>query len=85
MSVDASLTNVTVLGFGKTQVLSSQVDPVTYDFKTKIRLEKMRIDGNYNLIGRILVIPLRGKGKCWFEASMFTISIIIHLSISMNY
>lgn len=70
MSVDASLTNVTVLGFGKTNVMSSQVDPVTYDFRTKIRLEKMRIDGNYNLIGRILVIPLRGKGKCWFEASM---------------
>ncbi|XP_044259736.1 uncharacterized protein LOC123008153 [Tribolium madens] len=68
VTVNASLTNVTVLGFGKTQVLYNSVDPVTYDFLTKLRLERLRIDGLYELLGRILVIPLRGKGNCWFDA-----------------
>lgn len=27
----------------------------------------MRIEGQYNMNGRILVIPLIGHGKCWFE------------------
>lgn len=30
---------------------------------------KIRIDGNYHMQGRILVIPLNGHGKCWFETS----------------
>lgn len=70
MNVNASLTNVTVVGFGNSQILLNTVDPVKYDFYTKLRLPKIRIEGNYNLLGRILLIPLRGKGKCWFEASM---------------
>ncbi|RZC38061.1 takeout [Asbolus verrucosus] len=68
VTVNASLSNVTVVGFGKTQVLYNSVDPVTYDFLTKLRLERLRIDGLYELLGRILVIPLRGKGSCWFDA-----------------
>lgn len=68
VSVNASLTNVTVLGFGASEILSNTVDPKNYDWVTKLRLPRLRIDGNYVLLGRILVIPLRGKGKCWFEA-----------------
>jgi hypothetical protein len=71
VTVNASLTNVTVVGFGKMQVLYNSVDPVTYDFLTKLRLERLRIDGLYELLGRILVIPLRGKGSCWFDASEY--------------
>lgn len=69
--MNASLTNVTVVGFGNTQVVYNSVDPVTYDFLTKLRLERLRIDGHYELLGRILVIPLRGKGNCWFDASTY--------------
>ncbi|KAF5298259.1 hypothetical protein FQR65_LT09770 [Abscondita terminalis] len=68
VSVNASLANVTVLGFGGSRILSNVVDPKTYDFHTKLVLPKLRIDGNYILLGRILLIPLRGRGKCWFEA-----------------
>ncbi|KAF5305562.1 hypothetical protein FQA39_LY01653 [Lamprigera yunnana] len=68
VSVNASLTNVTVLGFGSTRIVANTVDPKTYDFHTKLHLPKLRIDGNYILLGRILVIPLTGRGKCWFEA-----------------
>lgn len=30
---------------------------------------KVRIEGNYHMQGRILVIPLNGHGKCFFEPS----------------
>lgn len=31
----------------------------------------MRLEGNYHMRGRILVIPLNGRGKCFFEPSEF--------------
>ncbi|KAL1506459.1 hypothetical protein ABEB36_005822 [Hypothenemus hampei] len=68
VAVNASLTDVTVIGFGNTKIVMNFVDPETYDFYTKLHLPRMRIDGKYELLGRILVIPLRGKGSCWFDA-----------------
>lgn len=67
--MNASLSDVTVRGFGNTTILYNSVDPETYDFFTKLHLPRLRIDGDYELLGRILVIPLRGKGNCWFDAS----------------
>lgn len=69
VTVNASLSHVTVRGFGNTTILYNSVDPKTYDFYTKLHLNRLRIDGNYDLLGRILVLPLRGNGKCWFDAS----------------
>lgn len=78
--MNASLTNVTVIGFGKTIVAKNSVDPVTHDFHTQLKLPRLRIDGNYELFGKILVIPLQGKGKCWFDASKLLLYImIIHI------
>ncbi|XP_048517648.1 uncharacterized protein LOC109534591 isoform X2 [Dendroctonus ponderosae] len=75
VTVNASLTQVTVIGFGNTQIILNSVDPDTYDFFTKLHLPRMRIDGNYELLGRILVIPLRGKGNCWFDAKDLDIDV----------
>ncbi|KAG5881282.1 hypothetical protein JTB14_028661 [Gonioctena quinquepunctata] len=75
VTVNASLTNVTVLGFSNTTILHNSVDPETYDFYTKLVLPRLRIDGNYELLGRILVIPLRGKGTCWFDAKNLEINV----------
>ncbi|XP_018332047.1 protein takeout [Agrilus planipennis] len=69
VNVNASLANVTVVGFGKTKVLENFVDAKTHDFYTRLHLPTLRIDGQYVLLGRILVIPIRGHGSCWFEAS----------------
>ncbi|XP_022919744.2 protein takeout-like [Onthophagus taurus] len=68
VNVNASLTNVTVLGFGNTHIKLNNVDPKTHDFYTELHLPRLRIDGNYKLLGRILLIPLRGAGTCWFDA-----------------
>ncbi|KAF7282905.1 protein takeout-like [Rhynchophorus ferrugineus] len=75
VTVNASLTDVTIVGFGNTNILYNSVDPDTYDFYTKLHLPKLRIDGNYELLGRILVIPLKGKGTCWFDARDLNINV----------
>ncbi|XP_045494943.1 circadian clock-controlled protein daywake-like [Colias croceus] len=76
VNVNAALDDVIVTGFGKTIVLLSQVDSKTYDFYTKVRVPKIRIQGTYDLKGKILLIPLVGRGKCWFEPSNMTIDIV---------
>lgn len=58
VSVNASLKNVKVTGFSKTQVVENQVSSKDYSWQTTIRLPKMRLEGNYHMVGRILVIPL---------------------------
>lgn len=34
---------------------------------TDIVLPKIRIEGIYSMKGRILILPLNGRGKCWLE------------------
>lgn len=75
--MNASLTNVSITGFAGAQILQNKVNPRTYDFLTKVYMPKLRIDGKYSLLGRILVIPLRGQGSCWFDASEFFILILL--------
>ncbi|XP_026732538.1 circadian clock-controlled protein-like isoform X2 [Trichoplusia ni] len=81
VNVNAALDDVTVTGFGKTEVLSSQVDSKTYDFRTKVRVPKIRIEGTYDLKGKILLIPLVGRGICWFEPTNMTIDIVSDVKV----
>lgn len=82
VTVNASLANVTVIGFGKTLVAKNSVDPVTHDFHTELKLPRLRIDGKYEMFGKILVIPLQGRGNCWFDARKYTLFILIKSMIS---
>jgi hypothetical protein len=58
VSVNASLTKVKVLGFSKVKVTENQVSNKDYSWITTVKLPKMRLEGNYHMTGRILVIPL---------------------------
>jgi hypothetical protein len=58
VSVNASLTKVKVTGFSKVRVIENQVNSKDYSWVTSIKLPKMRLEGNYHMQGRILVIPL---------------------------
>lgn len=58
VSVNASLKNVKVTGFSKTKVTQNIVSDKDYSWVTTITLPKMRLEGNYHMNGRILVIPL---------------------------
>ncbi|XP_077283602.1 protein takeout-like [Arctopsyche grandis] len=76
VNVNAALDDVTVTGFGATQVLVSEVYDKTYDFFTRIRIPHLRIEGTYNLRGKILLLPLVGRGTCWFEPTNLDIDIL---------
>ncbi|XP_055622304.1 protein takeout-like isoform X1 [Toxorhynchites rutilus septentrionalis] len=69
VSVNASLSKVVMTGFAKTKVVRNVVSSKDFSWETHIQLPKMRLEGNYHMQGRILVIPLNGHGKCWFEPS----------------
>ncbi|XP_065090459.1 protein takeout-like [Ochlerotatus camptorhynchus] len=69
VSVNASLSKVVVTGFANTKVVRNVVSSRDFSWETHIKLPKMRIEGSYHMQGRILVIPLNGHGKCWFEPS----------------
>lgn len=58
VSVNASLTRVKVIGFSKVKVIENQVSSKDYSWVTTVKLPKMRLEGNYHMMGRILVIPL---------------------------
>ncbi|XP_050317402.1 protein takeout-like [Bactrocera neohumeralis] len=65
--VRANLSDVIVKGFSKTIIKESRVSKKDYSWITKIFLPKMRMDANYKMEGRILLIPLRGSGKMFIE------------------
>ncbi|KAK3912599.1 Protein takeout [Frankliniella fusca] len=67
VNVNAKLNNVKIVGFSGAKIESNTVDPKTYSFVTKLRIPKLRIDGEYTLRGRVLLLPLQGHGTCWFE------------------
>lgn len=63
VSVNASLSKVKVTGFSKTKVIENQVNNKDYSWITTVKLPKMRLEGNYHMMGRILVIPLNVMQK----------------------
>lgn len=58
VSVNASLSKVTVTGFSKLKLIENQVSSKDYSWLTTLTLPKLRLEGNYHMQGRILVIPL---------------------------
>ncbi|XP_017082989.2 protein takeout [Drosophila eugracilis] len=66
-TIRANLTELVVKGFSKTIVKESRVSKKDFGWQTKIFLPKMRLDGKYEMAGRILLIPLSGSGKIFIE------------------
>lgn len=58
VSVNASLSKVTVTGFSKLKLIENQVSSKDFSWLTTVTLPKLRLEGNYHMQGRILVIPL---------------------------
>lgn len=44
-----------------------RVSKKDFGWQTKLFLPKMRLDGKYDMAGRILLIPLSGSGKIFIE------------------
>lgn len=81
VTLDASLSNVKVTGFANTVIKENKVSRKDYSWETHLFLPKMRVEGNYRMNGRILVIPLTGNGKCWLEPEK--LDIITHTKVNL--
>ncbi|KAH8383771.1 hypothetical protein KR009_010411 [Drosophila setifemur] len=63
----ANLTELLISGFAEMVIKESNVSKKDFSWLTKIYLPKMRMEGMYKMIGRILLVPLRGSGKILME------------------
>lgn len=75
VSVNASLSKVKITGFSKAVVTESQVSSKDFSWITTCKIPKIRIDADYQMKGRILLIPLNGQGKCFFEPTKMKVKI----------
>lgn len=66
VSVNASLSKVKVTGFSRTKVVENIVNK-DFSWVTIVKLPKMRLEGNYHMMGRILVIPLNVMYKIMLQ------------------
>ncbi|XP_039966865.1 circadian clock-controlled protein daywake [Bactrocera tryoni] len=73
INLKVELGNVKINGFGHTNVLESMVYPKDYSWKTTFMLPEMKLQGDYSLFGRILLIPLNGHGEVFLEAENMTV------------
>ncbi|XP_037036905.1 protein takeout-like [Bradysia coprophila] len=75
VSLNTSLSNGVVKGLSNSIVVRSYINPVDYSWDSNIRIPKLRLEGNYEMGGRILLLPLQGRGKCWIEPQNLDIKI----------
>ncbi|EDW24003.1 GL23901 [Drosophila persimilis] len=66
-TISANLTEMLIHGFGKMVIKESKVSKKDFSWLTKIYLPTMRLDCKYKMIGRILLVPLRGGGNMSME------------------
>jgi Haemolymph juvenile hormone binding protein (JHBP) len=58
VAVNASLSKVKIIGFSKLILVENQVSSKDYSWITISKIPKIRIEANYQMNGRVLVIPL---------------------------
>ncbi|XP_022213924.2 uncharacterized protein LOC111068598 [Drosophila obscura] len=75
-SISANLTEMLIRGFGKMVIKESKVSKKDFSWLTKIYLPTMRLDCKYKMIGRILLVPLRGGGDMSMEIDDLNILMI---------
>uniref|UniRef100_A0A1B0G190 Hemolymph juvenile hormone binding protein n=1 Tax=Glossina morsitans morsitans TaxID=37546 RepID=A0A1B0G190_GLOMM len=63
----AHLTNLTATGLSKLQIKESRVSKRDFGWLTTILVPKLRLEGHYQLNGRVLVLTLQGEGHMFIE------------------
>ncbi|EDW14527.1 circadian clock-controlled protein daywake [Drosophila mojavensis] len=66
-SISANLSDLVIRGFGKTIVKESKVSKKDFSWLAKIYIPRLRLDGKYQMIGSVLIIPLHGNGNIFIE------------------
>jgi len=85
VSINTTITKATVTGFSNIKIVDIDINPKTYHSVTKLYIPKLRIEGNYEMKGRILVLPINGRGKCWFEPHGLDITLYLKNRLYENF
>ncbi|XP_073819945.1 protein takeout-like [Musca autumnalis] len=79
VAINVDLTNMEVLGFGNVIVKDASFDQKKLITKLKFALPEMKINSDYSMKGRILTLPLNGKGKTRMEMKNLEMDVICKL------
>ncbi|KAG4072889.1 hypothetical protein HA402_002632 [Bradysia odoriphaga] len=69
VNLNTTITDGVAIGFSNVVALENYVSPADYSWTTRLHLPKLRIEGQCDMRGRILLLRLGGSGKCWVEPS----------------
>ncbi|XP_055384363.1 circadian clock-controlled protein daywake-like [Condylostylus longicornis] len=71
VNINIDLSKLKLHGLTKIIVKECKVSSKDFSWKTTLLLPKMKIESDYELEGRVLLIPLNGKGKMTLDISNF--------------
>uniref|UniRef100_A0A1A9W9I8 Circadian clock-controlled protein n=1 Tax=Glossina brevipalpis TaxID=37001 RepID=A0A1A9W9I8_9MUSC len=72
-NLEANLKKLTATGLSKLQIKESRVSKKDFSWLTKILIPKLRLEGQYKLNGRVLVLSLQGEGHMFIELEDLTV------------
>ncbi|VVC40627.1 Hypothetical protein CINCED_3A014149 [Cinara cedri] len=65
VNLDLKFNDVDLINLKHSQIKSVYYDSVNYNAKIEVLLpESLLLEGNYEANGNVLVVPIKGKGKC---------------------
>ncbi|VVC40629.1 Hypothetical protein CINCED_3A014149 [Cinara cedri] len=65
VNLDLKFNDIDLFNLKHTQIKSVHYDSVNYNAKIEVLLpESLLLEGNYEANGNVLVVPIKGKGKC---------------------
>ncbi|XP_036213713.1 protein takeout [Bactrocera oleae] len=67
VQLHANLTEMVATGLSKLVIKESKVSKKDYSWETKVYVPKLRLEGQYKMAGKILLIPLNGAGHMFIE------------------
>ncbi|KAJ0181378.1 hypothetical protein K1T71_003463 [Dendrolimus kikuchii] len=79
ISVTSSFSDVTVRGPSNMRVIDVDVDPKRHKVVAKLFIPELRMRGNYNLAGQLLMLPIEGEGQ--FSSKYGDIDAIVTITL----
>ncbi|XP_075147650.1 protein takeout-like [Haematobia irritans] len=73
-SIRATLSDLNVSGLSRIQVKESRVSKKNFEWLTKLFFPTFKLEGQYKMDGRILLLPLNGEGHMMIEIDSMDIT-----------
>ncbi|XP_049888080.1 protein takeout-like [Pectinophora gossypiella] len=83
ITVTSTFTDVTVTGPSHMRVLDVKVNPRKHEVVAKLSIPELKLHGNYQLQGQLLMLPIEGEGK--FSAKYGDIAALITIVLGRQH